>query len=168
MSAAHSFKPVAAANATRLVLGSMPGCASLERQQYYAHPRNAFWPIMARLFNIDERASYPCRVAQLRASGIALWDVLRSCERIGSLDSNIVAGTAIANNFEEFLLEHPGINTIYFNGAKAEALFKQHSLAGSSARLANMQRVRLPSTSPAHAAMNFAEKLAHWAQLAGQ
>ena len=89
MSLLYSFAPIADENARILILGSMPGQASLDAGQYYAHKRNLFWPIMAELLQFDVSASYEEKTAALRAAGIALWDVLQSCKREGSLDANI-------------------------------------------------------------------------------
>ena len=106
-----------------LVLGSMPGAASLAAQQYYAHPRNAFWPIMSQLFGFAADLPYPQRLMQLQAQGIGLWDVLQSCERQGSLDSAIRAETP--NDFASLLQQQPQIRALAFNGAKAAQSFRK-------------------------------------------
>ncbi len=98
----HSFQPIANHHAKILILGSMPGEASLAANQYYAHSRNAFWPIIAQLLRISPGVHYEERVAALKSCDIALWDVLKSCERTGSLDSMIRAGTHVINDFESF------------------------------------------------------------------
>jgi TDG/mug DNA glycosylase family protein len=157
---ARSFAPIAPRSARRLVLGSMPGLASLAARQYYAHPRNAFWPIMAALLGFDAQADYALRVAALRASGVALWDVLHSCKRAGSLDQAIEAAELTANDLAGFLRRHPDIVAVYFNGAAAETLFRRHVLPDVQG-LAILYR-RLPSTSPAHAALTFEAKLLAW------
>lgn len=156
----RSFPPVAAPDARRLILGSMPGEASLSAGQYYAHPRNAFWRIMGDLLGAGPALPYPARLARLAAAGIALWDVVADCERRGSLDAAIVRESVQANNFRHFFAEHPGIEQIFFNGTAAENLFRRHVLP----RLDRVPRElrRLPSTSPAHAARGYAEKLAAW------
>ncbi|MBV7482712.1 DNA-deoxyinosine glycosylase [Bordetella sp. BOR01] len=144
-----------------LVLGSMPGVASLRRQQYYAHPRNAFWPIAAAVFGFDAGAGYAERVAALAAAGVALWDVLQACDRAGSLDADIDEATAEPNDFDAFFRAHPGIARVYFNGAKAAALYRRRVLP----RLVDggrLQYLDLPSTSPAHAAMSLQDKSAAW------
>lgn len=141
----------------------MPGTASLQAVQYYAHSRNAFWRIMERLFDIPAGSSYERRCADLMAHGIAVWDVLRACDRPGSLDANIDKTTLAANDFAAFFVEHPVIETLFFNGATAENLFKRHvlpTLAGTAAE--DLRKVRLPSTSPAHASLNFEQKLELW------
>lgn len=156
----HSFDPIAAPDAEILILGSMPGRASLAAGQYYAHAQNAFWRIMAELLGFDAAAPYAERTQALTAARIALWDVLHSCEREGSLDTNIDRETLVANDFAAFLREHPQITRIVFNGGTAEACFKRHVsrlIASGQIRCA-----RLPSTSPAHAAMPFARKLDAW------
>jgi len=156
----RSFPPVAAPDARRLILGSMPGEASLSAGQYYAHPRNAFWRIMGDLLGAGPALPYPARLARLTAAGIAVWDVVADCERRGSLDAAIVRESVQANNFRHFFAEHPGIEQIFFNGTAAENLFRRHVLP----RLDRVPRElrRLPSTSPAHAARGYAEKLAAW------
>jgi hypoxanthine-DNA glycosylase len=159
----HSFDPIAAPDAEILILGSMPGRASLAVDQYYAHAQNTFWRIMAELLGFDASAPYAERTQALKSARIALWDVLHSCEREGSLDTNIDRKTLVANDFAAFLREHPQITRIVFNGGTAEACFKRHV----SHLIAEVQIhcVRLPSTSPAHAAMSFAQKLDAWRTL---
>ena len=156
----QSFPPIADARATRLILGSMPGAASLAASQYYAHPQNAFWRIMGEVLGFAPDARYEDRVQALRSAGIAVWDVLQCCERTGSLDSAIVRGSEVPNEFAGFLHQHPGVRTILFNGTTAEAAFRRHCPA-----LLDEPRltfVRLPSTSPAHASLRFDAKLAAW------
>ena len=163
MTAVQSFDPVSRHDARILVLGSMPGVISLQQQQYYAHPRNAFWPIMSHLFGFDADLPYAERCRFLMDNGVAVWDVLKACKRPGSLDASIVASTMVVNDFPAFLLQHPGIGTICFNGATAEKTFLRHARPGFTAQKAEAIRLlRLPSTSPAHAAMRFEEKLAAW------
>ena len=138
----------------------MPGVASLQAQQYYAHPRNHFWPIMASLVGVDVALPYGQRVQALTASGIAVWDVLQSCVRPGSLDSAIQPGTRVANDFVAFFNAHLAIRVVGFNGAEAEKSFKAYVLPGLQTAAA-IRYVRLPSTSPAHA-IGFESKLAAW------
>ncbi|THF56901.1 DNA-deoxyinosine glycosylase [Pseudothauera rhizosphaerae] len=163
MTQVFSFPPIAAPDARVLVLGSMPGAASLAAGQYYAHPRNAFWPIMGALFGFDPRAAYAERAAALQAAGVALWDVLASCVRPGSLDSAIAADSIVPNDFRGFLAAHPGIRSIFFNGAAAEACYRRHVLP--QGEWAALPMLRLPSTSPAHAALDLARKLEAWQAL---
>jgi TDG/mug DNA glycosylase family protein len=162
MTRVHSFPPTSTASATRLILGSMPGKASLAARQYYAHPRNIFWQIMHRVLDIPSDASYEQRCQGLAENRIALWDVLKTCTRIGSLDSDIVESSMVPNDFEAFLRAHPGIRTIFFNGAKAEKMYLRHVQPGLPDRLARIRAVRLPSTSPANASIPLAVKLEHW------
>lgn len=159
----RSFAPVAGRNARILILGSMPGAASLAANRYYAHPKNAFWPIMGRLLGFDPAAPYGRRIAALKAARVALWDVLHSCVREGSLDAAIEAETA--NDFAAFFRAHPEIGRVYFNGAKAEACFRRLVLPALSPKL---RYARLPSTSPAHASLPLARKHAAWRAILGQ
>jgi len=156
----YSFEPVEDANAEILILGSMPGRASLIAGQYYAHAQNTFWRIIAELLRFDARAPYATRVRALKSARIALWDVLRSCTREGSLDSMIERDTQTANDFRTFFRTHGKISHVFFNGAKAEACFNRHVLRDIDG--ISVSYARLPSTSPAHASMSFADKLGAW------
>ncbi|EXJ13139.1 DNA-deoxyinosine glycosylase [Nitrincola nitratireducens] len=120
-----SFAPVVDERAKVLILGSMPGLASLTAQEYYAHPRNAFWPIMSTLFQFDVALQYSERLEKLNASGVALWDVLQQCERNGSLDSSIVRSSQQLNSFAEFFHAYPGIQAVFCNGNKAYRDFSE-------------------------------------------
>ena len=153
----RSFPPIAARNSRILILGSMPGRASLAAGQYYAHRQNAFWRIVCSLLGIAPASPYGARVRALRASRIAVWDVLHSCVRPGSLDSSIAEEAA--NDFNAFFRRHPGITHVFFNGAKAETSYKRHVLPAIERPL---HYARLPSTSPAHAALPFARKHTAW------
>jgi hypoxanthine-DNA glycosylase len=159
---ARGFSPIARPDARILILGSMPGQASLAAGQYYAHPRNAFWPIMATLLGFDPALPYPERATKLTAAGIALWDVLHACSRPGSLDSAIDHASAEANDFTAFFATHPQIGHIFFNGTAAAMLFRRHC----PEQTRTLHVARLPSTSPAHAGRNFADKLAAWQAVA--
>ena len=142
----------------------MPGVASLEAAQYYAHPRNAFWRIMGRLFDLDYQAAYANRIEQLERLPLILWDTLAACHRPGSLDSNIDVTSAQANDFPRLLNQFPGLRVVCFNGATAERYFHQlvmPALPGGE----NLDLLRMPSTSPANASMNFEQKLAAWRRL---
>ena len=161
MTYVRGFPPISGPGARILVLGSMPSRESLARQQYYAHPRNAFWPIISALLHIDAD-DYHERAAQLANRGIAVWDVLQACFRSGSLDSAIDDRTLVANDFNTFFLEHPRIQRVFFNGAKAEAIYRKHVLPSLKGPAARLQLHRLPSTSPAHAGMSLEQKQAAW------
>ncbi len=156
-----SFPPIVDKNARVLILGSMPGEESLRKQQYYAHPRNAFWYIMEKLFNIDSMVDYQKKTQILTNNYIALWDVLRLCERKGSLDSSICNDSIIANDFRTFFLEQQNINNVYFNGSKAEQEFEKRVLPTLSG-IKQMKYMRLPSTSPAMARLTKEEKFTKW------
>ena len=161
----RSFAPVASADARVLILGSMPGVASLKAAQYYAHPQNRFWSIMGQLLGFDPVTTlYAQRTRMLTEAGIALWDVLQSCERSGSLDSAIRRETQVVNDFPEFLAAHPGILRIYFNGALAEQTFRR-CVRPTLYETTTLDYIRLPSTSPAHASLSFEDKLAQWRQI---
>ena len=154
--------PVYDADARVLILGSMPGGRSLEAQAYYAHPRNAFWPIMARLFDFSPALGYAGRLACLRENSVALWDVIGRCRRRGSLDQKVEPDSIVANDFERLFRACPRIRLVAFNGRLAEQSFERHVLPKLPASLARIPGVRLPSTSPAHAAMSFERKFAAW------
>jgi hypoxanthine-DNA glycosylase len=154
----RSFKPIADTNAEILILGSMPGRASLTARQYYAHPRNAFWRIAAEVLGFDRALPYAKRARALRSARIALWDVLHSCTREGSLDARIENG--IANDFSTFFRGHGKIRHVFFNGAKAEATFKRYVLPRLKGSALSCRR--LPSTSPANASVSLARKLRAW------
>lgn len=156
----ESFPPIADARATRLILGSMPGVASLTAQRYYAHPQNAFWRIMGELFGFAADAGYDERVLALQRAGIVLWDVLAACERPGSLDSAIKRDSEVANDIPALLATHRQIRQILFNGGAAEATFRRHHTA--ILKRPDLTFVRLPSTSPAHASLSYAQKCAVW------
>jgi hypoxanthine-DNA glycosylase len=156
----QSFQPVASEEAKILILGSMPGSISLAANEYYANPQNAFWRIIAALLGFDFSAPYTERIAALKLARIALWDVLQSCTREGSLDMRIDRDTAVANDFAAFFDRYPAITHVFFNGAMAEACFKRHVLRKLTIR--SLHYARLPSTSPANASMTLANKSEAW------
>jgi TDG/mug DNA glycosylase family protein len=156
-----SFPPVSAADAKLLILGSMPGNASLAANQYYAHPRNLFWPIMGEVFGAGPELPYAERLLILQRQGVALWDVLKECFRVSALDSDIVEASIVANDFADFFTRHPGIRHVFFNGSKAEQAFRKYALP-TLAHLPPMELVRLPSTSPANASIPMATRLQQW------
>ena len=164
MTTVYSFPPVARADASVLILGSMPGKASLAANQYYAHPHNLFWPFMQQLFGADPALGYQERLHLLQAHGIALWDVLKECYRSSSLDGDIVETSIVANDFAGFFAQYRQIRRIFFNGAKAEQAFKRYVLPGLG-NVGEMQLVRLPSTSPANASIPISKKLESWQRI---
>ncbi len=145
-----------------LVLGSLPGVASLTAHEYYAHPRNAFWRIMAELCDFDVTLAYSRRAALLVGHGIAVWDVLAAGERPGSLDANILRRSEHANDIAALLQRHPRLALIAFNGVTAASLFARHIGRQALPAAVALRLVTLPSTSPAHAGMSYARKLASW------
>jgi TDG/mug DNA glycosylase family protein len=159
----RGFAPLVGKNPRILILGSMPSVASLEKQQYYGKARNAFWGIMGELFAAGPELDYTERSCKLADAGVAVWDVLASCVRPGSLDSAIVAGSEEINDVASLLLRFPQIQHIFFNGGKAEQLFQQRILPQLSVQWVDSAScTRLPSTSPAMASLDFAGKLQQW------
>lgn len=158
MEASDGFPAVARADACVLVLGSLPGQRSIAAQQYYAHPQNAFWPIMRELFGIE--GDYDSRCTQLLKQQVALWDVLASSIRPGSMDSDIRMDSARPNDFATFFDAHAKLEIIAFNGKKAEQIFGR--FVGTEVVPPTIRCVGLPSTSPAYAAMPFSGKLLAW------
>ena len=149
--------PLIDAGTRVLVLGSFPGAASLAAQQYYAHPRNLLWPILSALTGEPlAQLPYDERLPRLLAHGFGLWDVLGACEREGSLDSAI--RQPAANDFARLRELCPLLETVGFNGQTSGKFAPQFAAAG-------YRTVVLPSTSPAHAAMSFAQKLTSWRRL---
>lgn len=162
---AISFPPVVTKSARKLVLGSMPGLKSLEVQQYYAHPQNAFWYIMSQLYDapID---TYSQRMALVRKNGIALWEVLKCCERHGSLDTRIDDDTIEVNDFVSFFMAYPDITHVYLNGGKAAKEFMKRVLPALPEDIAARLKLHpMPSTSPAHAGMKKADKVKAWRRI---
>jgi hypoxanthine-DNA glycosylase len=162
----RSFPPVSDARARILILGSMPGEASLRARRYYAHPRNGFWPIMGELlgFAVAE-ADYEERCGHLTEAGIALWDVLAACHRSGSLDASIVTSSMVVNDFAAFFDRHPRVTRVCFNGGMAERIYRRRVLPSLAPGAAGLTLRRLPSTSPAHASLTLADKTAAWRDL---
>ena len=152
----HGLPPIIDDGARVLILGNMPSVMSLGAHEYYANPRNAFWRITGEIFGFAASEQYDARTAALTARGIAVWDVLRSCRRAGSLDSAVEPDSMVANDFGTFLGEHPHITRVFFNGAAAEKNYRR------LVRVApDLRYQRLPSTSPAQT-MRYADKLAAW------
>ena len=159
------FAPIAKTGAHTLILGSLPGQRSLQMQQYYAHPHNAFWKLIGAIFAADPAQPYAQRVQVLTAHRVALWDVLAAAERPGSLDSSIVHASARVNDFAKFFRAHPRIRRVFFNGRKAADIYRRFVLPALGERFAHIEYHVLPSTSPAHAGMTFAGKLEKWRQI---
>jgi TDG/mug DNA glycosylase family protein len=158
MSRIQSFPPIVSRQSKLLILGSMPGEASLKADQYYAHPRNAFWHIMGQLFGAGPSLSYQERVAILLSVGVALWDSLQACIRPGSLDASIKE--EVVNDFSALFAKYPNITHVFFNGGKAERSFLRHAKPALSED--RHLFTRLPSTSPANAAMRLEAKVKAW------
>ena len=155
---AVGFPAIARADARILVLGSLPSARSLQANQYYAHPQNAFWKIMGEV--ADAQGSYSERCEALKDRGIALWDVLASSVRPGSMDADIQSKTAVANDFSSFLSDHAAVELICFNGQKAAQMFERMVRPSIGNKRLNFES--LPSTSPAYASMSYVDKLAKW------
>jgi hypoxanthine-DNA glycosylase len=162
MKLSQGFPPVCAPDARVLILGSMPGVTSLEAAQYYAFPRNAFWRIMGALFGAGPELDYRARLEKLVANRIALWDVIAECHRPGSLDTSIAEDGLVVNDFTSFFGRHPAITHVAFNGQTAAKLFRRQVRPGL---VREFEYLTLPSTSPAHAARAYAQKLEAWAVL---
>lgn len=158
-----SFLPIASRNARILILGSMPGEASLQAGQYYAHPRNQFWRLLGELLGFDPNGNYDHKTKSLMDAKIALWDVLKSCRRLGSLDANIEAQSVVFNDFVPFFECHALISHVFFNGIKAEQLFTRQPEYQSHFK--GLHLLRLPSTSPAHALLDYEQKREQWRAL---
>lgn len=150
----QGLPPVIARTTRLVVLGSFPGAASLAAGQYYAHPRNQFWPLLSALWGIDLVAlPYPERLATLRARGLGLWDVYATCRREGSLDSAIE--DAALNDLPSLRRRAPALQAIAHNGGESARSMRITAALG-------LPVTRLPSTSPANASWSFERKLAAW------
>ncbi len=152
-----SFLPLIDARSEILILGSIPGVKSLEKQQYYAHPQNKFWKIIFELLNEEFTEEYAQRIDTIKKHHIALWDVIDSCERKGSLDSEI--RNEEANQIEELLGEYPNVKAIFCNGGKSYKILQK--LLGKNYKLPVFL---LPSTSPLHT-VSFEKKLEEWKKI---
>lgn len=158
----RGFPPVANAESRVLVLGTLPGPRSLQMRQYYAQPRNAFWPIMGELFGAYHELAYSKRLAVLRRHHVALWDVCHAAYRPGALDAAIDMSSIVPNDLGDFLESHRRIRLICFNGRTAEKLYRRLVLPGLPESRQSIPGRTLPSTSPAYAAMRFEQKLEQW------
>jgi hypoxanthine-DNA glycosylase len=152
----EGLPPIIGVDAQSLILGNMPSVMSLGAQAYYANPRNAFWRITGEIFGFAADGPYEDRTVALTAHGVAVWDVLRSCRRVGSLDSAVEPDSMVANDFGQLFEHHPHITRVFFNGAAAEKNFNRLVRVAPGLRYR-----RLPSTSPAQT-MRYADKLAAW------
>ena len=161
----EGFAPIAGTDARLLILGSMPGAASLAATHYYAHPRNAFWAVIEAVWDVPRSLPYDARTRAMKAQGIALWDVVAKCRRLTSLDADIDAASVVVNDFARFLGGHRRIRQIAFNGAGAETLYRRHVLPGLPQSLQQIARLRMPSTSPAHASLTLEAKIGAWKAL---
>jgi hypoxanthine-DNA glycosylase len=152
----YGLPPIIGDGPQALILGNMPSVLSLGAQEYYANPRNAFWRITGEIFGFAADEPYDDRTTKLKAHGIAVWDVLRSCRRVGSLDSAVEPDSMVPNDFGKLFDEYQDIERVFFNGAAAEKNFNR------LVRVApDFHYRRLPSTSPAQT-MRYADKLAAW------
>ncbi|MGE5268529.1 MAG: DNA-deoxyinosine glycosylase [Thiohalocapsa sp.] len=158
--AKRSFAPIVDRHARILVLGTLPGEESLRRGEYYAHPRNLFWPIVFALFDSRPPPGYAEKLAFIAARRIALWDVCAQGQRTASADATIRA--EIPNPIDALIRDHPGIRAIAFNGSGARRLYHRHFTP-----LPEIAYLALPSTSPAYASLGFAGKFARWRALRG-
>jgi len=156
-----SLDPIVNINARVLILGSMPGEESLRRQEYYGYPRNHFWPLMAEISGFDLPDSYNERISMLDRIGIALWDVIGSCFREGSLDTNIKDEEP--NDLFRIIEEMIGLRVVIFNGQKSAKSFKRH-FGFTSLEQAGIEYRVMPSTSPANTA-GYEKKLAAWSEI---
>lgn len=152
----HGLPPIVGEKAHTLILGNMLSVLSVASQQYYGNPRNAFWRITGELFGFAADDPYDDRTAALVANGVAVWDVLKSCRREGSLDSAVEPDSMVPNDFGDLFVAHPGIGRVFFNGAAAEKNFNRLVRVAPDVRYR-----RLPSTSPAQT-MRYDDKLAVW------
>lgn len=152
-----AFPPILPENAHTLILGSMPGGKSLELGRYYAHPQNQFWRFMGDIFGAAPSLPYEERVKILKSKNVAVWDVLQSCIRQGSMDADIK--NPIVNDFEAFYEKNPSIKLVVFDSLAAENLYKRLVLPSLSHKVIYK---RVPSPSPAHVRMKYEEKCALW------
>lgn len=165
MDVTEGFPPILGTDASVLILGTLPSQQSLRKSQYYGHPRNAFWPIMGELFAAGPDLPYCERTQLLLSHGIAVWDVLASGSRPGSMDAAINEKSARPNDFASLHGAHPELRLVCFNGKASARLFRQLVPKRVQESFASVKFVTMPSTSPAFAAMSFADKLQHWSTI---
>ncbi len=159
MYAINSFGPVVSKDSKILILGSIPGKESLRMGQYYAYRGNQFWKIVFQVFDAPYCDIYEERLRFLLGNGIALWDVVGSCERDGSLDSNI--RNERSNDLKAFFRRYPRIRRVFFNGTKAHSIFRRRI----GFDLGGMEFELLPSTSPANT-IGLDKKVEAWKKIA--
>ena len=160
-----SFPPISNSNSRVLILGSIPGKESLVKNEYYAYSRNSFWPIMELVLGIPIEKPYFEKTTALLNRGMALWDVLKTCTRNSSLDSDIIESSINCNNFESFYMSHPRIFKVFFNGKKAEDMYMKYVWPELLDDYKKIECLRLPSTSPANASKTFGDKVSVWKEL---
>jgi hypoxanthine-DNA glycosylase len=153
----EGLAPVVGDGARVLILGSFPSERSLATVQYYANRRNQFWPLLGTVFGFDADATYEERIEAVKGHGVALWDVVHSCRRIGSMDAKIDRKTLVMNDFGPLLTDYPTIERVFVNGLTAFELFERYVDTALPA-------ARLPSSSGA-LPMSFADKLARWREI---
>lgn len=153
----YSFPPIIDEKSKILILGSIPGVKSLEKQEYYAHPQNQFWRLMFNIFEEDYCIDYQMKIALLKKNKIALWDTIESCEREGSLDTKIK--NEVGNSMEKLLSNYPNIKAIFCNGQKAHK-----NLIKQLGKDYHLPIILMPSTSPTHT-MKLEEKFAQWQRI---
>jgi TDG/mug DNA glycosylase family protein len=146
--------PVTGKDPFVLILGSFPSILSLEKQEYYGNPKNRFWAVMEELFSVPAGLPYPDRIALLTGNDVALWDVIRACERAGSADSRI--RNPLPNDIGGFARAHPTLRLVALNGGTAWHYYERFN------EIPGVPTVVLPSTSPANARLPFAEKVRRW------
>lgn len=151
----QSFEPLLSPEPKILILGTMPSVKSLEQQEYYGNKQNVFWKIMFLLFDQPFSTSYADRVRLIQQHQLALWDVLQSCQRQGSLDSAIKEEQP--NDIKQLLQKYPSIHTLVFSSQKAEAYFKKYI-----GPIDSIKTITMPSPSGANARMTFEEKRKRW------
>ena len=159
----ESFSPIAGKKPEILILGTFPGNESLIKNQYYANGRNAFWRIMSKLLKMSSDTSYNRKKEILIKNKIALWDVLKTCERNGSLDSSIIGKTIKTNDFKSFFAAYPSIKLIFFNGQRARGEYIKRVLPLLSHKYQTIKYQILPSTSTAMARLSQEQKFIKWA-----
>lgn len=160
----EGFPPIIGDNPKVLILGTFPGKESLKQNQYYAHSRNTFWYIICKLLEIDPQTSYEHKKNIMMKNGLAVWDVLKACEREGSSDQAIKGQTKEINDFKTLFAKYRGIKYIFFNGGNAEKEFKKLVLPLKNIHHA-LEYHRLPSTSPAMASLTKDQKYKEWLKL---